>query len=73
MSVKDARAKAREYWENPAKFEAQAEVGSFKEIAQNWIERHVQAKNLQSKPEIERILERYVYPKWKRKRQQVWF
>ena len=68
MSVKDARAKAREYWQNPAKFEAQTEVGSFKEIAQNWMERHVQANNLRSKPEIERMLERYVYPKWKDRR-----
>jgi len=65
MTVKDARAKAREYWENPKKFEAQTEVGSFRDIAENWIKRHVEAKKLLSRREIERILAHYVYPKWK--------
>jgi len=65
MTVKDARATARAYWENPQKFEAEAEVGSFKQIAENWIKRHVDAHKLRSKPEIERILSKYVYPKWK--------
>jgi integrase len=65
MTVRDARAKAREYWQNPQRFEAQAEVGSFKDIGQGWLERHVQANKLRSKPELERMLNRYVYPKWK--------
>lgn len=64
MMVKEARAKAREYWQNPQRFEAQAQVGSFKEIAENWIKRHVEANRLRSQREIERILERYVYPRW---------
>src|SRR5262249_759472 len=34
MPLKDARAQARAYWENPQKFDAP--VGSFKEIAENW-------------------------------------
>jgi len=65
MSVKDARAEAREYWQNPKKFEAQANIGTFKDIAESWIKRHVDGNKLRSKPEIERILTKYVYPKWK--------
>src|SRR5215831_13314815 len=65
MTVKQARAKARDYFENPQKFAAQAAVGSFKEIADNWIKRHVEAHGLRSQHDIKRHLERYVYPKWK--------
>ncbi len=38
---------------------------SFKAVAENYIERHVKAKELRSQAEIERILERYIYPTWK--------
>jgi integrase len=65
MKVKEARAAARAYWENPQKFAAQAAVGSFKEIADNWIKRHVEASALRSAHEIKRQLDKYVYPKWK--------
>jgi integrase len=68
MKVADARAKAREYWQDPKKFEAMAETGTFREIAQNWIKRHVEAHKLRSQPEIQRILERYIYPKWQSRR-----
>src|ERR1700733_8801119 len=46
MTVKQARAEARQYWEHPQRFEAQAAVGSFKEVAENWIKRHVQENKL---------------------------
>jgi integrase len=65
MKVKEARAQARAYWQDPAKFKAQAAVGSFKEIADSWIKRHVEANKLRSRPDIERILVKYVYPRWK--------
>jgi integrase len=65
LSVKDARAKARTFLADPQKALAQAEVGSFQEIAQNWIVRHVQANKLRSQPEIERILANYILPKWR--------
>src|SRR5438445_10046358 len=65
MTVNDARAKAREYWQNPQKFEAQAEVGSFKEIAENWVKRHVIQNKLRSQDDIKRMLEKYLYQKWK--------
>jgi hypothetical protein len=56
MSVKDARAKAPAYWENPLKFEEKAAVGTFKQVAENWIKRYVDVHQLRSKSEIERIL-----------------
>jgi integrase len=65
LSVKEARAHAREYWENPLKFEAKASVGTFKEVAENWIKRYVDLHRLRSKPEIQRILDKHLYPEWR--------
>ena len=65
LTVKAAREKARAYFENPEKFNAQAEVGSFKDVAENWFKRHVEAHRLRSQEEIRRQLEKYVYPRWK--------
>ena len=64
MSVKDARAQAREYWLIPPRFEAKASTGTFKEVAENSIRRYVDLHRLRSKPEILRILNKYVYPEW---------
>ena len=36
----------------------------FKAVAENYLERHVKANKLRSQPEIERILDRYIYPAW---------
>ncbi len=38
---------------------------SFKAVAENYLERHVRANGLRSQAEIERILERHIYPIWK--------
>jgi integrase len=65
LTVKGAREKARAYFENPERFNAQAQVGSFKDVAENWFERHVKEKELRSQAEIRRQLEKYVYPRWK--------
>jgi integrase len=65
LTLKEARTRAREYFHNPQRFAAQAETGTFKQIAENWLKRHVQAHGLRSEYEIRRQLERYVYPKWK--------
>ena len=62
LTVKDARAKARAYYENPQKYSEQAAVGSFKEIAENWFKRHVEAHRLRSKGEISRQLEKVRLP-----------
>jgi Arm DNA-binding domain len=64
LSVKEARAQAREYWENPPKFESKAAVGTFKEVAENWIKRYVDLHGLRSKSEIQRILNKHLYPEW---------
>jgi integrase len=61
MGVKEARAKAREYWLNPQKFEEQAEAGTVKDVCMAWVKRYVDENGLISKPEIERCLRVYVY------------
>ncbi len=38
---------------------------SFEAVAQNYVERHVRANRLRSRPEIERILNKYIYPVWR--------
>jgi len=63
-SLKEAKRQARAYFEDPDKFKAKAEVGSFKEIAEEWFKRHVEKQGLISGPEIRRQLDKYVYPKW---------
>lgn len=63
-SLKQAKAKAREYFENPRKLEEQATIGTFKEIAENWVKRHVEGNNLRTGYELKRHLKMYVYPKW---------
>lgn len=37
---------------------------SFKAVAENWLQRHVAAKQLRSGREVRRSLEMYVYPHW---------
>jgi integrase len=66
LSVKDARAKAYAYWEDPQKFEAEAASETFKDVGKDWLKRHT--KNLHSKRELERILNKYVFPRWGSKR-----
>jgi integrase len=64
LSVKEARARARVYWENPSKVEAKAAVGTFKDVAENWMKHYVDLHNLRSKSEIKRILDKHLYPEW---------
>lgn len=45
-------------------FEEKAKADTFKEVAENYVKRHVAASGLRSRDEIERILEKYIYPKW---------
>jgi integrase len=69
MTVKQARAKAQEYFKDPQKIEDAAAVGTFKEVAEEWFKRHViKEKKLRSAAEIRRQLRRYVYPKWGNKK-----
>ena len=37
---------------------------AFQSVAENWLKRHVVAKGLRSRPQIERLLRKLVYPHW---------
>jgi integrase len=43
---------------------ASAKTGTFDGVANNYLDRHVRARGLRSEPEIVRILDRYVRPRW---------
>ena len=64
MRLKQARERARQFLEDPQQALAQADDGSFREVAENFIKRHVEHEKLRSQPEIERVLKKYIYPKW---------
>ena len=64
MRLKHARERARQFLEDPQQALAQADDGSFKKVAENFIKRHVEHEKLRSQPEIERVLKKYIYPKW---------
>ena len=64
LSLKDARQRARDFADDPKKFAAQANTDSFREVAEAWVRRHVDENGLRSKRESERILNKYIYPKW---------
>jgi integrase len=64
LGVAEAWEQAREHFRNPKAYAEKAETGTFKEVAQEWIKRHVDENKLRSKSEIERCLGLYVYPKW---------
>jgi integrase len=64
LNLKQARAKAQQFLVDPQKALAQADTGSFKEVAENFLKRHVEANKLRWQPEVERCLNKYVYPHW---------
>jgi integrase len=64
LKLKEAREAARRFLADPQKGLAEADTGSFRDVADNFIKRHVEASKLRSQPEIERCLNRYVYPAW---------
>ena len=64
LSVKVARDKARAFLADPQKALAQVDAGSFRDIAENFLRRHVEANKLRTRDEIVRVLEKYVYPHW---------
>lgn len=77
MNVEAAKTAARKYWERR---DGHVEAGTFRDVAENWFKRHVEANELRSASEISRILGRprdqepvrgrkkkfrgYVYPQW---------
>jgi integrase len=66
LKVKEARDRARVFLADPAKARAQADSGSFREVAENFVKRHVENPDspLRTKDEIVRLLKTLVYPHW---------
>jgi integrase len=61
MSVKEAYEEARKFEVESKKVEA----GTFQQVAEDFISSYVDAEGLRWKPEIERVLKKYIYPKWR--------
>jgi integrase len=64
MSLQKARELARAYHHDPQRFEQQVNIGTFKEVAEQWFQRYVVREGLRTQDEIKRHLTRYVYPAW---------
>jgi integrase len=64
LKLKEAREAARRFLADPQKGLAEADTGSFRDVADNFIKRHVAANRLRSQPDIERCLKKYVDPVW---------
>jgi integrase len=62
LTLQQARQKAREFLADPDKALAKADAGSFRDVAQNFLKRHVEKEKLRSRGEIERCLAVYIYP-----------
>jgi integrase len=67
LSIAEAREQAREAIQRikagePAFEPPPTKPDSLKDIAENWLQRHVRAKGLRTEPEIARILKKYIYP-----------
>jgi hypothetical protein len=66
LKVKEARDKARVFRADPIKAKAEADVGSFRDVAENYIKRYVEGeKQLRTRDEIVRLLTTLVYPRWR--------
>jgi integrase len=64
VGIDEAREKAREAIKAIKAGENRARPDTFKATAENWLKRHVEAKGLRTKIEIERCLAKYIYPAW---------
>jgi integrase len=69
LSIDEARARAREAIKRvraglPAFESPPTKPDSFRDVAENWIKRHVVENGLRSHKEIVRCLDRYVFPAW---------
>jgi integrase len=69
LGVDAARDKAREAINRikggmPAFAAPVAKPDTFKEVAENYLRRHVEAKGLRSQPELERMLTQFILPAW---------
>ena len=69
LSIEKAREKARDAIQRikgglPAVEAPKPKPEAFKSVAENWLKRHVVAKKLRTRDEIERVLAKYVFPHW---------
>ena len=68
LTVAEAREKAREAIKRIAAgktpFETPVKAESFKDVAEEWLKRHVAAKGLRSADDLARLLKTRVYPRW---------
>lgn len=65
LKVKEAREKARLFLADPLKAKAQADTGSFRDVAENFVKRYVEAeKKLRTQDEIVRLLNTLIFPQW---------
>src|SRR5262245_2477522 len=67
IGIEEARAQARTIITRvkagkPASEPPPVAPDSFETVARNWLKRHVEAKRLRTRDEIERVLTRYVFP-----------
>jgi integrase len=67
LKLKEARERARQFLADPQKALAQVESGSFKDVAENFIKRHVEANKLRTGNGIKRLFDVYIYPHWQHK------
>jgi Phage integrase family len=70
IGIDESRERAREIIKRvkvgkPAVEPTPAKPESFEVVAVNWLKRWVEKKGLLSQPEIERCLNKYVYPHWR--------
>lgn len=68
LSVDEARERAREAIKRVSAgkppFEAPVKAESFKDVAEEWLKRHVAARGLLSARDLARLLKTRVYPRW---------
>lgn len=69
LKIEEAREKARAAIRRirdglPAFEEPTTKPQTFKDVAEQWLKRHVQAKGLRSESELRRFLMQYIYPAW---------
>ncbi len=64
LKVKEAREAARMFLVDPQKAKAKTDTGSFREVAENFVKRHVEANKLRTQGDIVRLLNSHIYPHW---------
>jgi integrase len=64
LKVREAREAARAFRADPQKALAKADAETFKQVAEDWLRDHVEAKGLRTRSEIVRCLKQYVFPLW---------